>query len=103
MEKEEPEESAATAAFLCLEMVAVMFVYDTLLAQKAVKNNVSADSDTLTQKAVKNNVSADSDTLTPLLKKNRQVTNSPITINGHCWAIIVGFHFFQRPTSSPLH
>jgi len=91
MEKEEPEESAATAAFLCLEMVAVMFVYvlktDTLLAQKAVKNNVSADSDTLT----------------PLLKKNRQVTNSPITIIGHCWAIIVSFHFFQRPTSSPLH
>lgn len=40
MEKEEPE-SAATAAFLCLEMVAVMFVYvlktDTLRAQEAVK------------------------------------------------------------------
>ncbi len=37
-EKEEPEESAATAACLCLEMVAVMFVYvletDTLSGKR---------------------------------------------------------------------
>ncbi len=38
MEKEEPEESAATAACLCLETVAVMFVYvletDTLSGKR---------------------------------------------------------------------